>query len=178
MPGEEKSQSNTIPEDESELFGTILAIYDSLKLDLNFLMNWPVTTRPFSICCEKGKGRDASKSLFRNNLEKFNPTNPTNLLKRLLIQMIVLLHQKEDNRKGRVRKINHLSQNLPRAQDWNDFLTVDVHKQQLINLIVDHLLCAIGKAAFVTKDEFSYRTFGSDCSESTFDECIEIPELR
>ena len=38
-------------------------------------MNWPVTTRPWSICSEKGKGRDLSKSLFRNNLEKLNPTN-------------------------------------------------------------------------------------------------------
>ena len=50
MSGKEKSQSNTITEDESESFGTILAIYDSLKLDLNFLMNWPVTTRTWSIC--------------------------------------------------------------------------------------------------------------------------------
>ena len=61
-----------------------------------------------------------------------------------------LAPSKGRQQKGRVQKINHLSQNLPRAQDWNDFLTVDAHKQQLINLIVDHFLCAIGKAAFVT----------------------------
>ena len=79
MSSKEKSQSNTIPEDERESFGTILVIYVSLKLDLNFLMNWPVTTRPWSICSEKGKGRDPSKSLFLNNLGKLNPTNPTNL---------------------------------------------------------------------------------------------------
>ena len=70
MSGKEKSQSNTIPEDESESFGTTLAIYYSLKFDLNFLMNCPVTTRPCSICSEKGKVSDPSKSLFRNNLEK------------------------------------------------------------------------------------------------------------
>ena len=89
----------------------------------------------------------------------------------MVIQMIILLHQKEDNRKVESEKSTILVRTYRVLKTGTNF-------RQLINLIVDHLLCAIGKAAFVTKGEFCYRTFGSNGSEITFDECIEIPELR
>ena len=83
--GKKETPGNTIPEDESESFGTVLAKYDSLKLDMKFLMNWPVTNKPWSICGEKGKGRNVAKSLFRNNIERSNPTLPKNKLQRIPI---------------------------------------------------------------------------------------------
>ena len=41
-------------------------------------MNWPVTSKLWSICVEKGNSGDPSKSLFRNNFQKMNPTKATN----------------------------------------------------------------------------------------------------
>ena len=80
--------------------------------------------------------------------------------------------------KGKSRQINHLSQILPRLKDWNDFLSVDEHKRQLINLIADHFLCSLRKEAFITKGDHCYRIFGIIDSDKTEQfNVVEVPEL-
>ena len=73
-----KTKENSIPEDECESFGSVLAIFENIKLDLKYLMNWCLTSKPWMICKEYGKSRDPNKSLFRNNLLLLNPTKGTN----------------------------------------------------------------------------------------------------
>ena len=42
-------------EDENESYGEILSHFDNKKLDLRMIMNWPVTSKPYSICGENEK---------------------------------------------------------------------------------------------------------------------------
>ena len=67
MP-QRKDTNRSITEDEKESFGSILAIFESQKLNLKYIMNWPVTTKPWAICNAPGKRKSNSKSLFRNSL--------------------------------------------------------------------------------------------------------------
>ena len=56
--------------------------------------------------------------------------------------------------KGRERRISDLSQKLPNLSDWNDFLTNDVNKLQVTQLLADYLLSGdshINKDVYVTK---------------------------
>ena len=68
-----KKKITSIPEDERESFADILARYDKKILDFEYLMKWPVTTCPWSICNKEENSRNTSKSLFRNRLEKMPP---------------------------------------------------------------------------------------------------------
>ena len=63
----------SITEDEGRSFATILAEYDEKRLDLRYIMDWPITSKPWSICNEQGEIRTTAKSLFRNNLQLLSP---------------------------------------------------------------------------------------------------------
>ena len=54
MP-QQKDTNRSITGDEEESFGSILAIFESQKLNLKYIMNWPVTTKPREICNAPGK---------------------------------------------------------------------------------------------------------------------------
>ena len=43
---------HTIPEDEDQSFAEILSIFDNRNLNLREIMEWPVTSKPWSICHE------------------------------------------------------------------------------------------------------------------------------
>ena len=58
----------SITEDEGRSFATILAEYDEKRLDLRYAMDWPITSKPWSICNEQGEIRTTAKSFFRNSL--------------------------------------------------------------------------------------------------------------
>ena len=75
-----KKKAMSIPEDECQSFGNILASYDTLKLDLKCIVHWPVTSKPWSICNEKGSSRATTKSLFRNGLQQESPVKATTLV--------------------------------------------------------------------------------------------------
>ena len=68
-----RKKQQTIPEDECESLGNILAQFDEKKLDLRHLLHWPVTSKPWAICSEANKKRSTGKSLFRNNLQLLSP---------------------------------------------------------------------------------------------------------
>ena len=57
----------SIIEDERHSYGALLAEFDKKKLDMQAVMDWPITSKPRSIC------RLLSKSLFRNNLQLLSP---------------------------------------------------------------------------------------------------------
>ena len=82
--------------------------------------------------------------------------------------MVILLHQRVEYRKGKSDKLT--------ISDWDftDFLSVDTHKQQLVNLIADNFLCTLEKIAFVTKGEYCYYTNGVEGSSENF----EVKEER
>ena len=65
-----------IPVDEGQSFADILSRYDQKILDYQYLMSWPVTTRPWSICNEEEKSSCTSKHQFRNSLQKLCPEKP------------------------------------------------------------------------------------------------------
>eukprot|EP00112_Aurelia_sp_Birch-Aquarium-sp1_P017225 Seg3972.2 transcript_id=Seg3972.2/GoldUCD/mRNA.D3Y31 product="hypothetical protein" protein_id=Seg3972.2/GoldUCD/D3Y31 len=73
----QRRKTVSIPEDEGKSFAAILAEYDSKKLDLRKIMHWPITSKPWSLCNDKGDCRGSSKSLFRNNLQLLSPTEAT-----------------------------------------------------------------------------------------------------
>ena len=55
-------------EDENEKsYGEIFSRFGNKKLDLRMIMNWPATSKPYSICGENEKTRSSRKSDFRNN---------------------------------------------------------------------------------------------------------------
>ena len=66
----------SIPVDEGQSFVDTLSRYDQKILDYQYLMSWPVTTRPWSICNEEEKSRCTSKHQFRNSLQKLCPEKP------------------------------------------------------------------------------------------------------
>ena len=43
-------------------------MFESQKLNLKHIMNWPVTTKPWAICKAPGQTKVNSKSQFRNSL--------------------------------------------------------------------------------------------------------------
>ena len=60
--------------------------------------------------------------------------------------------------RGRERIISNLSQPLPKLSDWNDLLTNDFNKFQLMQLLADLILSGesdLGKEAFVPKKRIS-----------------------
>ena len=46
-------------EDENEPYGEIVSRFDNKKLDLRMIMNWPVTSKLYSICSENEKTRSS-----------------------------------------------------------------------------------------------------------------------
>ena len=45
----QKYTNRSITEDEKESFVSIPAIFESQKLNLKYIMNWPATTKPWAI---------------------------------------------------------------------------------------------------------------------------------
>ena len=67
---QKKKKHQTIPEDECDSLGNVLAQFDEKRLDLKHVLQWPVTNKPWVICSKVDQRRSSSKSLFRNNLLK------------------------------------------------------------------------------------------------------------
>ena len=63
----------SIVEDKGQSYAAILAEYDKKELDMRAIMEWPITSKPWAICSEKGGSRSLSKSLFINNLQLLSP---------------------------------------------------------------------------------------------------------
>ena len=57
----------SIIEDEGHSYSALLAEFDKKKQDMQAIMDWPIKSKPQSIC------RLLSKSLFRNNLQLLSP---------------------------------------------------------------------------------------------------------
>ena len=69
-----KKKHQTVPEDECESLGNVLAQFDEKRLDLKHVLQWPVTSKPWAICSKVYQRRSSSKSLFRNNLQFIYPS--------------------------------------------------------------------------------------------------------
>ena len=69
-------KKNSITEDKKESFESILLIFESQKLNLKYIMNWPLTAKPWAICKALGKTKANSKSLFLNSLLALFPSQP------------------------------------------------------------------------------------------------------
>ena len=67
----------TIPLDESKSFGEILSRFEEKILNLRMIMDWPVTSKPYTIAAEDGKVCSNSKSLFRNYLQCLCQVKPS-----------------------------------------------------------------------------------------------------
>ena len=50
------------------------------------------------------------------------------------------------------RHISDLSQSLPKSTEWQEFLSNDGNKRQLVHLLADFILEHFGKEVYVTKD--------------------------
>ena len=70
-------KTKTVTEDEKQSFTEILSVFESRKLNLRYIMQWPVTSKPYSICNEGGDSRSSQKSLFRNKLQLLAPVSPS-----------------------------------------------------------------------------------------------------
>jgi hypothetical protein len=224
---EPKKVKVSIVEDEGRSFAEILTDYDAKKLDLRYIMDWPITSKPWAICNELGTIRASSKSLFRNNLQLLSPVQPTSIapadiecsivdamrvvriipisglipptfkswanrivgyLKSLpgsTVHLVFDDYRSEEGHiylskgrpdRGRERSITDLSQILPKLHDWNDFLTNDINKLQITQLLADYVLSAesdIRKEVYVTK--------GNQCMYLSADMSLpatEVPELQ
>ena len=74
-------KKHSITEDEKESFGSILSIFKSQKLNLKYIMNWPVTIKPWTICKAPGKLKQIQSHCFvrvyllcaNHNLKHFYP---------------------------------------------------------------------------------------------------------
>ena len=66
----------SILEDEGQSFSDILSRYNNKILDFQFLMSWPVTSRPWAICNEEEKSRVVRKHLHRNYLQTLAHKKP------------------------------------------------------------------------------------------------------
>ena len=71
---------HTIPEDQGQSFAEILSIFDNRNLNLREIMEWPVTSKPWSICKEDSGSRSNQKSIFRNHLELMSPNPSTTIM--------------------------------------------------------------------------------------------------
>ena len=69
---------STIAEDENKSFGEIFACFDNQTINLDQIMNWPVTNKSYSIRSEDGKVEANTKSLSWNKLQSLRPVAPTN----------------------------------------------------------------------------------------------------
>ena len=70
-PGKDKKRVSLI-EDEEHSYGAILVELDK-RLDMRTIIDWPISSKPWSICSEKGGSISLSKSLFQNNLQLLSP---------------------------------------------------------------------------------------------------------
>ena len=52
----------------------MLAQFDEKRLDLKHVLQWPVTSKPWTICSKVNPRRSSSKSLFVNNLQLTSPS--------------------------------------------------------------------------------------------------------
>ena len=73
MPQQDHANS-LITEDEIEAFVSILAIFESQKSNLKYIVNWPVTIKPWPIYNALEKRASKSKSLLRNSLLDLCPS--------------------------------------------------------------------------------------------------------
>ena len=65
-----KVKTKTVTEDEKQYFTEILSVFDSRKLNLRYIIQWPVTySISYSICDKDGDSRSSQKALFRNKLQ-------------------------------------------------------------------------------------------------------------
>ena len=205
----------SIPKDECESLGNIVAQFDQQTLDLKLLLRWPITSKPWSICSEYSTKRSNAKSLFRNNLQLLSPIPATNNVPPDINMCIVdamrvvrmipvtncstflewakqvlnyfkflpgkVIHiifdvyggdstnslSKGRATKSRARKIEDLSQKLPKPSDWPDFLTNNENKHRITILLADYFLASVqelGKDLYITKGEDCYYTslYGSN----------------
>ena len=60
-------------EDETKSFAEILSCFDEKKINLRFIMKFPVTSKPYAIWGDDGETRANTKSLFRNKLQLLCP---------------------------------------------------------------------------------------------------------
>ena len=70
---DKKEKCNTIAEDENKSFEEICSCFEGKTLNLRWIMQWPVTSKPFDLCAEDGKARSNLKHLFLNKLQQLNP---------------------------------------------------------------------------------------------------------
>ena len=61
---------------KSKLFGEILSRFEGKKLNLRTIMDWPVTSKSYTIAAEDRKVHSNSKSLFRNHLQGLCEVKP------------------------------------------------------------------------------------------------------
>ena len=71
-----QKKKHSITEYKKESFGSILSVFESQKLNLKYIMNWPVTTKPWAIWKAPGKTKADLKSLFCNSLLTLCPSQP------------------------------------------------------------------------------------------------------
>ena len=69
------------PEDEYQSFTNIFAMYDEKKLDLNKIMYYWVTSKPWAIFNEDEKSSNNNKHLLRNHLQNLSPIPKTHIKK-------------------------------------------------------------------------------------------------
>ena len=72
----------TMDEDETKSFAEILSYFDEKKLNLKFIMNFPVTSKPYAICGDDGKTRANQNHYLETNYNHFFQSNhsPIHLL--------------------------------------------------------------------------------------------------
>ena len=70
---DKKEKCDTIAEDENKSFGEIFSCFEGKTLNLRWIMQWPVTSKPYALCAEDGKTRSKLNHLFRNKLQQLNP---------------------------------------------------------------------------------------------------------
>ena len=70
---ETKKKKHSIPEDEGQSFTEILATFHQKHLNLRKIMDYYVTSKPWSIVNEYEKSRGNNKSIFRNYLQSVSP---------------------------------------------------------------------------------------------------------
>ena len=66
-------KKHSIPDDESQSFTVIFAIYDGKNLDLRKIMDYCVTSKSWAIVNEDEKSHNNNKHLFRNHLQNLPP---------------------------------------------------------------------------------------------------------
>ena len=178
---------------------------DDSTLDLAYLMQWPVTSRPWAICNEEEKSRSVNKSLLRNSIQVSSPIPATNTPPFIHTSIVDVMHvvriisisdmkpptyimwansicsylnalpgevlhfvfdvysqdiASKQPSKGRTNKenfrhISDLSQKLPFASVWKDFLCNLKNKRQITHLLIDYILSGaspLQRKLYITKD--------------------------